>query len=128
MKFRRVKADLIKLSGDCSLDKFVADFHSFVCEHLQNHNQDAIDPSLIRTLCNWLENSFEKNCVADEKIDKKKIVIDEYYKLKPQANTIENTNIIDKIIEDFHNSDQIKRIPYLKYVAKSLKKYVIKKL
>jgi hypothetical protein len=60
--------------------------------------------------------------------DKKKIVVDEYYKLKPSANTPDNTNIMNKIIEDFHNSDQIKKIPYLRYATKALKKYVIKKL
>ena len=128
MKFRADKANLIKLSGDCSLDKFISDFHSFVCEHVKNLNQDNIDPSLVRTLCNWIENAFQKNCVADEKVDKKKIVIDEYLKLKPHANNPETVCIIEKLIEDFHNAGQIVKVPVLKYIYKSCKKFVLKKL
>jgi len=128
MKFRADKADLVKLSGDCSLDKFIADFHMFVCEHVKNLNQDTIDPSLVRTLRNWIENAFQKNTTADEKVDKKKIVIDEYMKLKPHANNPETIIMIEKLIEEFHNAGQIVKVPLLKYIYKVCKKYVLKKL
>jgi len=127
MKFRAERAGLVKLSGTCSLDNFVSEFHSFVCDNVRNLNQDIIDPSLIRTLCNWLENCFEKNTVADEKVNKKQIVIDEYLKMKPQSNSPEHINVIDRLIEDFHNSKQIKKIPYLKYFIKQFKKFTLKK-
>jgi hypothetical protein len=68
--------------------------------------------------------------VADEKVDKKKIAIDEYMKLKPHANTPETICIIiEERIEDFHNNaGQTVKVPTLKYIYKSCKKYMLKKL
>ena len=49
-------------------------------------------------MCNIIENAYTKKDIVDNKIDKKKIVIDVYVILKPQANNNEDKIIIDKLI------------------------------
>jgi hypothetical protein len=108
VKFKDKYLDLIKEVGSVSVDIFQNLFHEYITEHIKNISQDEIDVSLLRWLCNVLENSIDKKYVVDEKINKKEIVLNEYFKLKPNARSHEK--LLDKIIEDLHNTGQIKRI------------------
>ena len=93
--------------GQLSVDIFTELYHEFVVSHVKKVSPDTIDVSLLRALCNWLENAIDKKEVVDEKLDKKKIVVDEYLRLKPQANTPQFKEIVEKLIEDLHNTHQI---------------------
>ncbi len=106
-KFKSKWADLVVEVGAVSVDIFTELYHEFVVSHVKKVSPDVIDISLLRAMCNWLENAIDKKEVVDEKLDKKKIVIDEYLRIKPQANTPQFKEIIDKLIEDLHNSHQI---------------------
>jgi hypothetical protein len=106
-KFKSKWADLVVEVGAVSVDIFTELYHEFVVSHVKKVSPDVIDISLLRAMCNWLENAIDKKEVVDEKLDKKKIVIDEYLRIKPQANTPQFKEIIDKLIEDLHNSRQI---------------------
>ena len=98
----------IKEIGSVSFDIFEQLLTEYVKEHIKQVSQDEIDISLIRWLCNVVENSIEKKNVVDEKVNKKEIVLKQYFNLKPNAKQYEKT--LDKIIEDLHNTDQIKRV------------------
>jgi len=110
-KFKSKWADLVVEVGAVSVDIFSELFHEYVVSKHKNVNQQkVIDVSLIRWLCNTLENAVKKKEVVDEKIDKKKLVVDEYVKLKPTANTPQYKQIIEDVIEDLHNSGAIKKL------------------
>ena len=84
---------------------------------------DKIDLSLLRFLCNVVENSYNKKDVVDSKVNKKQIVIDVYIILKPQCNNQDDKNILDKLIEDLHTSKQILKVSRLRYYYKLLKNH-----
>ena len=86
VKFRKFQASLVKLSGSSSIDVLVGKIVSYVQEKIKLIKIERIDPSLLRFLCNLVENSYSKKNAIDSKVDKKKIVIDVYIILKPQAN------------------------------------------
>jgi hypothetical protein len=109
-KFKSKWADLVVEVGAVSIDIFTELYHEFVVSHVKKVSPDVIDISLLRALCNWLENAIDKKDVVDEKLDKKKIVVDEYIRLKPQANTQQFKDIIEKLIDDLHNTQSIKKI------------------
>ncbi len=109
-KFKSKWADLVVEVGAVSIDIFTELYHEFVVSHVKKVSPDVIDISLLRALCNWLENAIDKKEVVDEKLDKKKIVVDEYIRLKPQANTQQFKDIIEKLIEDLHNTGAIKKM------------------
>ena len=88
-------------------------------------SSDKIDPSLLRFICNVIENSYTKKDVIDNKIDKKKVVIDVYIILKPSANNTDDRIMLDKLIEDFHTSGQILKVSRLRYYYKTVKKSIV---
>ena len=110
-RFKSKWSNLIQEVGSVSIDIFEQLFHEYVVSRIkQTNNNEAVDVSLIRLLCNWLENSINKKDIVDGKLDKKTIVINEYIKLKPIANTSEYKVMVEKIIEDLHNTHQIKKV------------------
>lgn len=106
-KFKSKWADLVVEVGSITLDIFEELYHEFVLSKVKKVNNDVIDVSLLRALCNWLENAVDKKERVDDKIDKKKIVINEYIRLKPQANTDQYRQILERLVEDLHNTKQI---------------------
>ena len=110
-RFKAKWAELAVDVGSISIDIFTELYHEFVLEQVKKVNQsDLVDISLLRALCNWLENSIDKKEVIDEKIDKKLIVLNEYCKLKPGANTEVTKLLLNKLIDDLHNSKQIVKL------------------
>jgi len=100
----------------------IADIVSFVNENIKKQSPDKIDPSLLRFICNIVENSYNKKDVLDKKIDKKKIVLDVYLVLKPQCNNLDDKNILNNLIEDFHTSEQNLKVSGCRYYYKLIKK------
>jgi hypothetical protein len=127
VKFRKFQASLVKLSGSSSIDVLVGEIVSYVNEKIKLINQDKIDPSLLRFLCNLIENSYNKKNAIDGKINKKKIVVDVYLILKPNADTVDDKLMLDKLIEDFHSSGQILKIADSSYWFQLFKKQFKKK-
>lgn len=122
VKFKKFQASLVKLNGSVSIDALASELVKFIEEHIKVMNPDKIDPSLLRYLCNLVENSYNKSKAVDDKINKKELVIDIYVKLKPQSNNVEDKKVLEKLIEDFHTNGDIKRISTIHYVYKYLKK------
>ena len=127
VKFRKFQASLVKLSGSSSIDVLVGEIVSYVQEKIKFINPKRIDPSLLRFLCNLVENSYSKKNAIDSKVDKKKIVIDVYIILKPQANNNDDKIMLNKLIEDFHSSGQILKIADSSYWFQLFKKQFKKK-
>ena len=121
VKFSKFQASLVKLNGSSSVEVLIGEIVSFVKENIKKVSSDKIDPSLLRFICNVVENSYTKKDVIDNKVDKKKVVIDVYIILKPQANTKEDKVLLEKLIEDFHSSHQILKVSRFKYYYKLLK-------
>jgi len=61
-----------------SLDTFLMQFENFCNEHLSTKNTSKFDISLLRNLCNVIENSYEQKHNVDKKLDKRNVVINEY--------------------------------------------------
>lgn len=111
IKFKKKWLNEIVDVGSISIDLFVNMYHEYINENVKtSSNEDIIDISLLRYLCNILENSLEKSHVIDTKINKKQIVINEYCQIKPSANQPQTKEVIDKIVEDLHNTGQIKKM------------------
>ena len=108
--FKKKWLDEIIEVGSLSIDVFELMYHQYVMTKVNKINNDVIDISLLRYLCNILENALSKKQIIDGKIDKKNIVITEYLVLKPQANSEANKVILNKIIEDLHNTSQILKL------------------
>jgi hypothetical protein len=128
VKFKASKSKLVKEVGSITVDIIADLFHEFVKEEIKEVKQDkTIDVSLLRLLSNKLENSLVKNGdVIDEKIDKKKLVLDEYIKLKPQANNPNDVITLETLLEDLHNTKQIKKVSkkrkFIKWIKELFKK------
>jgi hypothetical protein len=127
VKFSKFQASLVKLSGSSSIDTLIGQIVDFVKESVSNISPDKIDPSLLRFICNVIENSYTKKDVIDNKIDKKKVVIDVYIILKPAANNVEDRKMLDKLIEDLHTSGQILKVSRLRYYYKVFKNQLFSK-
>ena len=127
VKFSKFQASLVKISETASVDVLINEIVNFVNENVKEISQDKIDPSLLRLLCNVVENSYNKKNVIDKKIDKKKVVIDVYLILKPHCNNVEDKLILDKLIEDFHTSEQILKVSRLRYYCKLIKNHLFLK-
>ena len=82
VKFSKFQASLVKLNGSSSVEVLIGEIINFVNQNVKNISPDKIDPSLLRFLCNVVENSYTKKDVIDNKIDKKKVVVDVYIILK----------------------------------------------
>ena len=127
VKFSKFQASLVKLNGSSSVEVLIGEIVKFVNENIKKVSPDKIDPSLLRFLCNLVENSYTKKDVIDNKIDKKKIVVDVYMILKPHANNVDDRLILDKMVEDFHSSKQILKVSRLRYYYKILKNHLFSK-
>ncbi len=124
-KFKSKWANLAVEVGSISLDIFEELYHEFVVSKVKKINQDQIDVSLLRALCNWLENAIDKKEIVDEKIDKKKVVLNEYLRLKPQANTEQFKKMLEQIIEDFHNTGQIVKLSKRNKLFHKIKSFLL---
>jgi hypothetical protein len=123
-KFKKDWLPLVRELGSISVEIFEDMFETYVKEVVKQVSDDAIDPSLLRLLCNILENSLEKKDVIDGKINKKSIVLNTYFKLKPQeVKTPENQELLSKLIEDAHNSGAIKKIKTKAKLAHRLRSF-----
>ena len=127
VKFSKFQASLVKLSGSSSIDVLIGEIVGFVKENIKKLSSDKIDPSLLRFICNVIENSYTKKDVIDHKIDKKKVVIDVYIILKPSANNTDDRIMLDKMIEDLHSSGGILKVSRLKYYYKQIKNQLFSK-
>jgi hypothetical protein len=127
VKFNKFQSSLVILSGSSSVDALINEIVSYVKESIKNISPDRIDPSLLRFICNIVENSYSKKSITDNKINKKKIVVDVYIILKPNANTADDRAMLDRMIEDFHSSGQILKVSRLKYYYKLLKNQLFAK-
>ena len=85
VKFSKFQVSLVKLNGSSAVDVLIGEIVKYVNENIKKVSPDKIDPSLLRFLCNIVENSYSKKDIIDNKIDKKKVVIDVYIILKPAA-------------------------------------------
>jgi hypothetical protein len=127
VKFDKFQSSLVKLSGSSSVDALINEIVNYINQSIKKISADKIDPSLLRFICNIVENSYSKKSVADNKIDKKKIVIDVYIILKPSANSPDDRAMLDRLIEDFHSSGQILKVSRLKYYYKLFKNQLFAK-
>ena len=73
VKFSKFQASLVKLNGSSSVEVLIGEIVNFVNENIKKVSPDKIDPSLLRFLCNVVENSYNKKDIIDNKIDKKKL-------------------------------------------------------
>ena len=127
VKFNKFQSSLVKLSGSSSVDALINEIVSYVKESIKNISPDKIDPSLLRFICNIVENSYSKKSITDNKINKKKIVVDVYIILKPSANSADDRAKLDRMIEDFHSSGQKLKVSRLKYYYKLFKNQLFAK-
>jgi hypothetical protein len=127
VKFSKFQVSLVKLNGSSAVDVLIGEIVKYVNENIKKVSPDKIDPSLLRFLCNIVENSYSKKDIIDNKIDKKKVVIDVYIILKPAANNSEDKIMLDKLVEDFHSSNQILKVSRLRYYYKLLKNQLFSK-
>ena len=127
VKFSKFQVSLVKLNGSSAVDVLVSEIVSYVTKSISNISPDRLDLSLLRFLCNVVENSYSKKDIVDNKIDKKKVVIDVYIILKPQCNNSEDRVVLDKLIEDIHSSGQVLKVSRLRYYYKLLKNQLFSK-
>ena len=127
VKFSKFQASLVKLNGSSSIDVLIGEIVSFVKENIKKVSPDKIDSSLLRFLCNVVENSYTKKDVIDNKVNKKKVVVDVYNILKPSANNEEDRVLLEKMVEDFHSSKQILKVSRFRYYYKLLKNELFSK-
>ena len=127
VKFDKFQSSLVKLSGSSSVDALINEIVSYIRQSIKNISPDKIDPSLLRFICNVVENSYSKKSISDNKIDKKKISIDVYCIFKPSANNADDRIMLDKLIEDLHTSGQILKVSRLKYYYKLIKNQLFAK-
>ena len=127
VKFSKFQASLVKLNGSSSVELLIGEIVNFVKENIKKVSPDKIDQSLLRFICNLIENSYNKKDILDNKIDKKKIVIDVYIILKPQANNAEDKVLLEKMVEDFHSTKQILKVSRFRYYYKLLKNHMFSK-
>ena len=127
VKFSKFQVSLVKLNGSSAVDVLIGEIVKYVNENIKKVSPDKIDPSLLRFLCNIVENSYSKKDIIDNKIDKKKVVIDVYIILKLAANNAKDRIMLDKLIEDFHSSGQVLKVSRLRYYYKLLKNQLFSK-
>lgn len=130
MKFKPKYVELVKEVGSHAIDCFVSELDKFCDEHIPlKPNSAKIDISLLRFLANVVENSYKKKNTIDEKMDKKKVVVDEYFRMKQRMGvnlTNDDRKAIEELIEDLHNTGAIKRVSSFKYFLKKLKQMLLK--
>ena len=125
VKFKTENLELVKEIGSLSVDIFKNNLIKWINENLTDIDKSfekKIDRSLLRYICNIVENSVDVKNVVDKKIDKKQIVLDIYILLKPQANTEHDKQILSDLVEDLHNIGEIKKVSTKRYIKKNLSK------
>ena len=127
VKFSKFQVSLVKLSGSSAVDVLIGEIVKYVNENIKKVIPDKIDPSLLRFLCSIVENAYSKKDIIDNKIDKKKVIIDVYIILKPAANNAEDRIMLDKLIEDFRSSGQVFKVSRLRYYYELLKNQLFSK-
>jgi translation initiation factor 2B subunit (eIF-2B alpha/beta/delta family) len=107
---------LLQIQNSSDLEAYILDSLKGIELSLHKFN-----PDLILYICNVVENWFYKykKSVADEKLNKKDIVIKIIKKLIPSINSIDEQSII-QIIEHLHSSKKIKVVSLLKWTGKIL--------
>jgi hypothetical protein len=123
VKFKQEAVEFVKEVGSISIDIFKANFTEYCQKTIKGIDQSfekKIDRSLLRLICNLLENSLDKKNIVDEKVNKKDLVIDIYLLFKPQANNAQDKIILNELIEDLHNTGQIKKVSTKRYLKKTL--------
>ena len=65
VKFDKFQSSLVKLSGSSSVDALINEIVSYIREIIKNISPDKIDPSLLRFICNVVENSYSKKSISD---------------------------------------------------------------
>jgi hypothetical protein len=134
MRFKssRIKG-FVKPIGSLALSVFEDAFLNFCLENVNvnSPNGSKYDLSLLKYLCNVLENAYDKNDkdIATHKVNKKDIVIKTYTAIKNRAciAIVEaDKEILGSMIEELHNSKQIKRTSTFKYLFHLLKKRLLK--
>ena len=60
VKFSKFQSSLVKLSGASSVDVLIGEIVDFVKQNTKKNSTDKIDPSLLRFICNTIENSYTK--------------------------------------------------------------------
>lgn len=129
MKFKINRVKMVKEIGQITIDMFLIELQNYCDKYLMTKSDVKFDLSLLRRLCNILENSFEQKHEVDNKLDKKQTVLNEYIRLKQYANvyyTDEDKIIINTLIEDLHNTGQIKKVSSIKLWSRRIKKLLIK--
>lgn len=129
MKFKINRVRLIKEMGQLTLDTFLVEFQKYCDEFLSTKNNAKFDISLLRSLCNIIENSYVKKHNVEEKLDKKKTVIEEFIRLKSKLNvqySPEDIKVLEAIIEDLHNTGQITTVSSFKLWGRRVKNLLIK--
>ena len=71
VKFSKFQASLVKLTGSSFIDSLIGEIVNFVKESVSNISPDKIDPSLLRFICNVIENSYTKKDVTIKLIKRK---------------------------------------------------------
>jgi hypothetical protein len=130
MKFKAdiAKAFLNVAKSSVGTAKFIDDLIKFATENLKSETTDSIDMALLEQLCNLVEiQMYNKSNVADEKINKKDVVLKLYFALKPSANNETDKNRLERAIENLHNMGHIKSIGYWKMLCFKLVKLFKKK-
>lgn len=116
MKFKPLRVEMVKEIGEATLDLFIKTYENYCVKTYGNSNNgNKFDVSLLRTLCNVIENGYIKKHNVDEKLDKKNVVLTTYKKLKHNITySAADDKELEKIIEDLHNTGQIQRVPLWK--------------
>ena len=119
----KLSVSMVKPKNLLQAIKSTTDLETYILDSLKGIELTShkFNPDLILYICNVVENWFYKykKSVADEKINKKDIVIKIIKKLIPSINSIDEQSII-QIIEHLHSSKKIKVISLLKWSARLL--------
>ena len=72
VKFNKFQTSLVKLSGSSSIDVLIDDIVKHINDNVKKISPDKIDPSLLRFICNIVENAYTKKVLLIIKLIKRK--------------------------------------------------------
>jgi len=128
MRFKVNRVALVKEIGGLGVDAFLTEFSRFCSDNLATQNASKFDVSLLRALCNILENSYEAKHPAESKLDKKSVVINEYVRIKGKLGLtydVADRDVLSALIEDLHNSKSIRKVPWMKLWGRRLRTFLL---
>lgn len=129
MPFKSKHLDLIREVGGLAVTAFTQQLEAYIEAHVQIQAQsEPVDISFLRFIANVVENSLEKKSRVDNKIDKKKVVLDTYIRLKEKAGVAiapEQRVALESVLEDLHSTGQIKKVSWKKVLWSAFKKRVL---